>query len=250
MLLLEKTKEYQSSLAEYCRTGVYTPIPGVNNKHVGHYRRLIYNIIYDSLESAYPLTKEALTDDEWDSAIHNFFSNWPCQSPQIWYMPKELYEYIRSEEKELEKKYPFLSSLLWFEWLEIEVYMMEDIKVEYTTKGDPDKDKLILNPEIKLEHFTYPVHIKNANKITLNDRGDYFVSLHRMPESGSVRFTDLSPAFAKLLEILSETPVSLIHLIRKLSEDLNIEANDKVIKMIRNFVTDSIEKKLIIGFKR
>ena len=44
-LLKKDTKEIQSKLADYCRTGELSLTTEVNQKHVHHYRRLVYNII-------------------------------------------------------------------------------------------------------------------------------------------------------------------------------------------------------------
>ena len=248
MLLQDKTKEYQSSLAKYCRTGEYETIPGVNEKNVKQYRRLIFNIIKGSLESAYPLSFEFLDTKIWDDVVSRFFSDYPCQSPQVWYMPKEFYKYIEKSEKELTDSFPLLLSLLWFEWLEIEMYMMEDIALNHQEEGDINIDKLVLNPELKIIHLDYPVHIKNASEISSEDRGDYFVSLHRNPVTGSIRFTDLSKAYVRLLEILKDKSVSFVHLVRKLGEDLGIQASKETIDVIKLFVTKALENRLIIGF--
>ncbi|HEY0611942.1 MAG TPA: DNA-binding domain-containing protein, partial [Chitinophaga sp.] len=111
--LNKDTRDYQSSLADYCRTGAYQAIPGVKTaQHVSQYRRLVYNVVDDMLQSAYPLTKGLLKEEEWDELVQEFFSRHACQSPQVWYMPKELYEYIVQQEAHpLLTKYPFLHDL-------------------------------------------------------------------------------------------------------------------------------------------
>jgi len=166
MLLHETTYRHQSDLARYCRTGKYKAIPGVREQHVGHYRRLVYNVVDDMLQGAYPLTHHLLAAREWKALVQDFFSHHPCQSPQVWYMPKELYHYMSQKEHKLFKKYPFLQELLWFEWLEVELFMMEDRPAAYTTIGKLDTDALVLNPELHLQHFIYPVHLKQAGQIT------------------------------------------------------------------------------------
>ena len=186
MQLLETTKNYQSALAAYCRTGNYTFIPGVNEKNVTHYRRLVYNVIKDSLRTSYPLTVNLLSETRWEELVNNFFSNYPCQSPQVWYMPREFYEYIIVNEKALNEEYPFLSELLWFEWLEVELYMMKDIIIEYKSTGDLLSDKLIINPEHTLQQFDFPVHLKKARSISAEDKGNYYLSIHSLAIS---RFT-------------------------------------------------------------
>ena len=56
MNLREGNTEIQKPLGEYCRTGVELKIPGVTPGRVHHYRRLVYNVVRDTLDTAYPIT--------------------------------------------------------------------------------------------------------------------------------------------------------------------------------------------------
>ena len=94
MLLHDTTRRYQSALAGYCRSGQLEPIPGIHNEHISHYRRLVYNVVDDMLQNAYPLTHALLGAIEWKNLVNEFFTHHPCQSPQVWYMPKEFYQYL------------------------------------------------------------------------------------------------------------------------------------------------------------
>jgi hypothetical protein len=249
MLLHDATQQYQSALATYCRTGKYVSIPGVKEKHVGHYRRLVYNVVEDTLQSAYPLTYEMLSTREWRALVTQFFAQHACVSAQVWYMPKELYEFVLETKHPLTVKYPFLSELLWLEWLEVELYMMEDRPSDFQEKGDLLKSKLVLNQEFHLQYFTFPVHVKKAKSITLADKGNYFLVLHRHPETGSVSFTDLSPAFVRMLEVLGEEAMSLEEVLQKTCEELQVPISSEIMNATVAFFERSLENKLILGFK-
>lgn len=250
MSLLEQTYRNQSALASYCRTGTLETIPGINVENIGHYRRLVFNVVDDMLQSAFPLSHKLLKAKEWQMLVHDFFSSHACQSPQVWYMPREFYTYLEQTSPQLLDKYPMLLELLWFEWLEVELFMMEDREVSYQPEGDPAKDKLVLNPEIHFQHFKFPVHLKKAKKIVPTDEGDYYLCIHRVPESGDVRFTDLSPAFVRLLELLSETPQTANTLIAGLCAELQIEQTAEITAMCKDFILMAIESQLIIGFNK
>ena len=204
MQLLPKTFQYQTDLANYCKTGDYISIPGVNEKNIKHYRRLVFNNVYDSITSAYPITKKLFGKKKWKKVVNRFFSSQKIQSPQIWYMPKEFKDYVISNEDKLLNKYPFLEDLLQIEWLEIEVFMMPDETVEYFT----ETNLYYLNPEIRLIKTEYPVHLKKAKNITEEDKGNYFISLHRNKETGAVEFTNLSIPFVDVLENLMQKPLT------------------------------------------
>ncbi|HEU4554643.1 MAG TPA: putative DNA-binding domain-containing protein [Chitinophaga sp.] len=245
----ETTFRHQSALAEYCRTGKYQAIPGVRGQHVTHYRRLVYNVVDDMLQSAYPLTHNLLTTREWNALVQEFFASHPCQSPQVWYMPRELYEYLSSKAHKLEKKYPFLLELLWLEWLEVQLFMMEDRPAAYTTIGHIDTDPLVLNPEYHLQHFEYPVHLKNAKQLTAADKGDYFLVLFRKPDSGEVTFMNLWPALVAMLEILQESPQTMPALVQQCCAAWQLPVTPEVEAAARDFVSQALNTRLIIGFK-
>lgn len=246
MLLLNPTQKYQSDLALFCRTGEYIPIPGVKEKNVGHYRNLIYGIIDDSLQSAFPLTSSLLEKQEWDKMADDFFSSHHCQSPFVWKMPKELLAYLEESNNSLLQKYPQLKDLLLLEWYEVEIYMMKDIEPEaYSTKGTLSTDRLVLNPELAIIPLTYPVHLIKASSITSKDAGQYFVCLHREPETGKVQFTDIKYPHLELLEKLGNERANFSTLV-KIFQKYASEENATI--ALSTFLKASIKSELILGF--
>ena len=247
MLLRESTKNYQSDLSNYCRTGTYTTIPGVKEKHVTQYRRLIYNIIDDNLETAFPLTKNVLKPKEWDTFVQFFFENHACQSPQVWQMPKEVFDFYSTTPHPITKRYPFLTELLYFEWMEVFVHMMPDITYDtFKTAGDFTKDKIVVNPELEIIPLTYPVHLKNAKKITLTDKGNFYVSLHREPETGRVIFTNLSYPFVQLLNETYSNEINYAEAIELLK---NYGTQAQAEKAFADFTSSALERKLYLGYQ-
>lgn len=207
-MLLASTHAEQTSLAQYCKTGKLRPIKGINVKNIPQYRRLVFNNIIDTLETAYPITHKLLGEEKWLAIINDFFENCNIQNPQIWLMPEEFKDYLIDSESTLFEEYFFLKDLLAFEWIEVAVFMMPDV----AKQQKKDENTFLLNPEIDLIKVDYPVHLKNANHITKEDKADYFISMHRNPETGSVQFTNLSIPFVEVLETMSENPISAIEI--------------------------------------
>ena len=241
-MLATKTHNNITSFANYCRTGNYNTIDRVIEKNMTHYRRLVFNNILDSLTAAYPLTKKLLKRKEWEKLVNRFLGSHDIQNPQIWMMPKEFKEYVICDEKKLMTTYPFLENLLELEWLEIEVFMMPDIALE-----NPSNPNLYyLNPEIRIIKVEYPVHLKRAKEITIEDKRTYFISIHRNQISGSVHFTNLSIPFVDVLENLLEHPLSekdIVTLLKKYADDATAT------KAFQQFTSQSITNHLIFKLK-
>ncbi|MDP2038596.1 MAG: putative DNA-binding domain-containing protein, partial [Ignavibacteria bacterium] len=248
--LLEDTAVQQSRLANYCRTGVLEPIKGVTENRVGNYRRLVYNVIDDTLQTAFPLTHNLLSEEEWDETVNRFFSNHACQSTSVWKMPYEFYQSIEGSDPNLKKIYPFLTELLLFEWMEIELYMMEDMRFPETRiSGNFESSVIKFNPEFKLMQLGYPVHQKNPNEISDEDKGEYFILMFRDKLSGAIQFVNLSLFYVWLIERIDASQDSLKNILTEGTDLFGLDYPTLLSNSIP-FLSELKTKSFILGFKK
>ena len=248
-MLKQETKMIQEKLGEYCRSGEYVEIPGVKGSRLHHYRRLVYNVVDGALETAFPITFNILSEDEWEQMVYNFFSEHDCQTPQLWELPLEFYEYAKEENYAGKYNKPYLSDLLYFEWVEIEVHTMPDAKYpELKKDGDLFRDNIILNDESKIIHLSYPVHNRSVKEAE-NSKGDYFILSYRVPESGQVRFINLSVLYAYVIERIRQENKPVILLIPEIAERFGIEDLDSLKLNVRRFLNNLLEQSAILGFR-
>lgn len=243
-----RTHKIQSSLASFCRSGKNPALQGLREDRLKHYRRLVFNNVIDSLKSAYPLTYNFLGEDDWLNAVEEFFRDHSCDSPQIWQMPQEFLNWLTEKEHPLLKEHGFLPELLLMEWLEVELFMMEDIECDYSPYQSAQKDKLAMNPEHRLLAFNFPVHLRKASEIQEGDKGNYYLLMHRKPTNGSIVFTDVSVFFAAMMQNLSKENYKQRNLILKTCADFNLELNEEILKRSNEFIGKALSTKLILGF--
>lgn len=200
MLLKSETYKHQKELSEFCRTGVQVEIEGTIPDRLPHYRRLIFNVIKDALETTYPISFKYINQKIWDELVYNFFSQHDCLDPQVWRMPKEFYRFCIDENFSKKYNLPYLNNLLYFEWMEAEMYMMEDSDYpDFRKTSEWLKERIAVNPEHKIIKLEYPVHLEKP-EVAVEKKGNYFLLLYREKESGKVQFVNLSVLFAFLLE--------------------------------------------------
>lgn len=200
MFLKTETYNQQSKLAQYCRDGKEVDFLGVNKERLPNYRRLVFNVVKDALETTYPICFKYIEENIWDEIVYNFFSIHKCSDPQVWRMTEEFYQFCKSENYIEKYSLPFLNDLLYFEWMEVELYMMEDIDYpRYKYSQNWLKEKIAINPEHKIIKLDYPVHMEKPFDAA-NKKGDFFLLLYREKESGRVQFANLSVLFTFLLE--------------------------------------------------
>lgn len=249
MLLKTETYQQQSKLANYCRDGKEIDILGAKPGHLPNYRRLVFNVVKDALETTYPISFKFIDNKIWDEMVYNFFSTHKCVDPQVWRMPGEFYQFCSKENYAEKYKLPFLNDLLYVEWLEVEIYMMEDLKYpDYKNSDNWLNKKLVLNPEFKIIKLEYPVHLEKPLEAT-SKKGDYFLLLYREKESGKVQFINLSILYTFLLENIAQGEKTLEEIFNDILYLFGI--ND--LKMLQTeslkFLNDLHSKGFLLGTK-
>ncbi len=248
MKLHKETRDIQHRLGDYCKTGREVSLPGVTEGRIKHYRRLVYNVVKNSMDQAYPIASSALGTVLWDELVNDFFSNHAPRSTQIWKLPHEFYEYHYSKNTATKLKRAWLNDLLWFEWAEIEVHTMPDRDVlPYNEEGDSLVDPLILNPEHEVLQLEFPVHKQSLVDIE-SHRGEYYVLLYREPETGRVRFIDLSVLHAFILMKVNEEGIPLNEFKGEIASIASIESEKYLDDYLRDFMGNLMEKKMVLGF--
>ncbi len=196
----------QDELVRYCRTGLNEPIT-TKQENTFHYRRLVYNVVRDTIKKANPLFVELFGKEKFESAVKLFFAEHKCQTAQVWKLPKEFCDYYSVNQLPFEHNCPFVTEMLLFEWTEVEIFMMEDEEsVPYCEIGDKENDFLVSNPEIRIIPMAFPIHKKKISEISESDRGQYFAIFVRHPETKKVKYYDISLALAEMLVKINDEP--------------------------------------------
>ena len=248
MHLRKETIAIQEELGEYCRTGEERELPGITPGRIHHYHRLISNVVHDTLRTAYPITVSALGDESWQSLVEDFFSAGDPQTPQVWKLPFEFYQYHAGRESGNRMDLPFLDDLLYFEWMEIEIHTMADRPYpEFVSKGDLFKDTLAFNPEYEIVQLEYPIHTHPVSE-ALQMKGDHFALLYRLPESGHVQFLGLSALNVYIITRLQEEKVPLNEIKNEFARVAGIESGRYLEDALEKYLGDLLERKMILGF--
>ncbi len=107
-------------------------------------------------------------------------------------------------------------------------------------------DILIPNREIKILPLQYPIHIKKAKNITEEDKGQYFVSIHRDYYSKQVKFNDMSFVFVEMMIKIHEEQTTICDLEQMFSKyEKDIRKTEEIIAAFLEFAT---QNNLILGY--
>jgi len=249
MKLHEDTRKIQETLGNYCRTGGKLELPGLTPGRVRHYHRLVMNVVKDTLSVAFPITRAALPDSGWNELVTGFFEQGDPRTPRVWMLPLEFYRFHLYRESGTRLGLPWLNDLLLFEWMEIEVHTMPDVDPgPYVNHGKLLNDALVFNPEKRLLSLDYPVHLHPVEQAS-GMKGSWFVMLYRLPESGNVRFLDLSPLHVHILAEMEEREAAVSDLKAEIARISGIESEAFLDETLEKLLGAFMEKQLILGFK-
>lgn len=245
-MLGKETKEIQSQLADYCRTGELCDIEGAVTDRLHNYRRLVSNIIEDALQTAYPITYNVLGDEEWNDLVYDFIKIHKPSNPQLWKMPFDLYDFVQQSEYHIKINKPYLLDLLLFEWLEIQVHVMADLEIALSKPFNGDvSNKIVVNPHFEVLKLEYPVFkVKGDDNIA--QKGNYIVLVYRMMDSGSVQFIEFSPFLYAIFLRLS-TGYTITDSLNEVLSENNIPFEESMLTKISGFISSLQEKGLVLG---
>lgn len=250
MKLSDETVFAQHTLAEYCRTGKNVIVPGARPERLHHYRRLVRNVINNTLEQAYPITFDLLEKKEWDNLIDDFFTNHNPQTPQVWKLPKEFYHFLRDNNYADKLNKSYLNDLLHFEWIEIEVHTMPDEDIpSYTESGDLLNDKLVFTPEFRIIQLQYPVHVMSVQEAS-HKKGNYYLLVFRVKESGNVKFLNLSVLLTYLIEQIHLEEKTLNGALSEAQKIFGITNMNEAHVKVQQFMVMLQNQKFLMGFER
>lgn len=161
------------------------------------YRNLVKNSFSDISANIYPVTYKLLSKN-WNSLLSDYIEKYPPSSPILNKAVEHFSEYL-SFRKDILKKYPFIVELVFYEWLEVEIYEKE---------GGKEKNKILsLNPIHEICTFQYPIPsivelIENKRLLKKVCKQKTNVIIYRDPKDFSVRFFELSSSSLTFIELL------------------------------------------------
>ncbi|MGB0404460.1 MAG: DNA-binding domain-containing protein [Salibacteraceae bacterium] len=246
-MLKVETHKIQSAIAEYTRTGEIKNIEGANSERLPHYRRLVFNVIFDTLTTAYPITRKLL-GAKWKGVVDRFFANHNCQNHQVWRMPFEFFEYFSKNETDLIAEHHYICDLLFFEWVEIEVYSEKDMQLPgFNLNGQWTNGAIALNPHHRIVELNYPVFTKDYSNMN-QQKGTYYLLVVRNLNTYKVQFLKLSPLFVMAIQNLESYNYNFLLSLKEVIATIETMPEAELIKKANSTVLTLFEKGLFLGY--
>jgi len=249
MLYSTKAYESQKKLSNWVRTGLDSQIDGAKQEGLKQYRRLFRNNIYSTMRQAFPIAFEILEEDNWNMLIDDFFAKNDSVTASIWKLPFEFYDFVEKNDYATKFDMEFLNDLLYFEWLEIEVFTMPNEYLEpHSNKGDLMRDKIEFNKEYRLVSIEYPVHLYAA-KEAVKHKGEYFLLTYRTPDTYEVKFVNMPALHVLFFEYICNQEMNGTQIIEEIILQNPAVDSNQIEQNLSDFIESMMKEKVFLGYR-
>jgi hypothetical protein len=179
------------------------------------YKELIVYRFKEVIISAFPRFCEILDETQLDKLIIQFIQSKP-ETPFIWQMPNEFRHFL-SKQSAL-KTYPFMDDMLWFEWIEIELFMKN-----YTHKKKINFDwgqSYTLAPSALIKELNFPVYLDEGYDVG----GIHPLLMFYNFADHEVHFQELTPFLEQFIALLPH--FSALDALQKLCQNYDINPQE------------------------
>jgi len=195
----------QKQMTDWLREPHSKPAPGVERRRLDIYRELFFNNVRDFVETAYPVLKSLLPENEWNELVSRFFAEHRCVSPYFRDISLEFRTWIEGGQPEWQAIHPWGVELLHYEWVELAAECAE--AEEDAAACQPDGDLLAGIPFVQScvwpLVYRWPVHALSAeHPPTFAPPAEPVCLLVFRDSEDAVHFLEVNPVSARLVEML------------------------------------------------
>ena len=218
-------KDIQYQFTRHIRDPGNVPAPeDIEDRRMAIYRDLLYRSVESFLANSFPVLRRVLKDDEWHSLMREYFKNHQARTPLFPKMPQEFLQYLQDNEETAEGLYPFLLELAHYEWVElalsIDAREIRDDGID--AAGDLMSGAPVLNELSWSLAYRYPVHRIGPDYLPVENPGQPTCLFVYRDRQDNVRFVELNPLAARLVDCLKENPE------RKSGRDILVGIADEI----------------------
>lgn len=207
---LPEFRSVQLDFAAHIRNPELNPKPSdVEARRMQIYVDLFFRNIKSFLDSAFPVARKVVGEQQWRALAREFVHRHGSQAPYFLQISEEFLTFL--DDRGLQDLPPFLLELCHYEWVELALDVAPDNEF---VDDDADADeiipqgKLLVSPLVRALVYLYPVHkITEQYQPQKSPEIPTYLLVYRTPEL-NVRFMESNPLTHRLLALLEEVAVA------------------------------------------
>jgi len=197
-------QRYQKAFCAHARSPSLNPRPaGVSAKRIGVYAQLLFNNMESTLSGCFPVCKKVLGVRKWNRLVRDFFAGHRCATPLFRQIPEEFLQWLQHTKPAGVP--PFMPQLAHYEWAELAVAVADtSMPAGWSAGGDMLEGKPVLTPALMLLRYDWPVQRISPRFKPIQPLTEPICLLVFRDAADEVRFIELNPVSARLVELLQE----------------------------------------------
>jgi len=246
-MVIPEFQQYQRQFAGHIRSPAERPRPaGVPAKRMRVYTQIVFNNLESSVSVCFPICRKILGPRAWKRLVRQFMAQHQCKSPLFRKIPEEFLEFLNT----VQDLPPYLCSLAHYEWVELAV-SVDDAQVDANhidTASELLDRQPAFAPAMALLRYDYPVHRISSRHRPVTASPVHLLVFRNAADD--VRFIELNPVTARLLELLKDAALTCRQALTQIAEELRHPDPQAVLQFGQGILQDLREQGAILGSKR
>lgn len=185
---------------------------GFDNTVLNVYQKLVFMRFDEVIRNSLPLLIDEVSNKELEKIIIRFMKDTP-ETPFVWQVPNDFRKFVKKQKLFHDRKY--LYELMYYDWIEIEIYMKE-YKLKKQKKFSW-KDSYKLEKSARVKKFEFDL----INKDYETKRENYLVIYYDF-DSNDVLYREINPLIFYILKYLNKKE-SIGNIVKRLCEENEID---------------------------
>ncbi len=199
---------------------------GFENTAIKTYQNLVFLRYLEVLKNNFPLLVEQIDEALFEESIKTFMKHTPT-TPYVWQIPNDYRKFVKKEK--FFGKSSYIYELLYFDWIEIEIYMKE-----YKLKKNKNfsyNQNYTLSKSARIKRFKYDIINHN-----LTSKRENFLVIYYNFETNDVIYREINQLIFELLKRLNKKQI-----LSKVLKQLCIE-NEIDFKQAKQVLKEPLEE--------
>ena len=186
-----------------------------NNSGYKVYQKLVYHRYEEIVKTNFIEFCKYISEEELENTIYLFLEN-PPSTPFVWQIANDYRKFVKKQKLFYDRKY--LYELLYFDWIEVEIYMKEYKKIK--KKSFSWDEKYILSKSSRIKKFNFDIINKDYKT-----KRDNFLIIYYDFKSDDVLFREINQFIYVLVKRLNKKK-SLKSLLEELCIENELDLNE------------------------
>jgi hypothetical protein len=233
-------------------------LDNVDQRGVKLYGGLISYGHQDVMESIFPYCCR-LIGKQWEETVADYLLKFPPEHYNLNRLCKRFPEYLTTYGATFLKRYPYLSELADYEWIELEKLEDDRSITVYPHQSLASPDQIarlspVVNPTVTVRCYSFDISSINERLESGGKPGKVkaeksYVAVYRHPETHQAKFVDLGIAAAKIVEQAAAKPSTYQDLLPIAIEHSDYDDPQKAVLEYLELVEDLQELRIFVGSK-